>query len=56
MWQKWFLYVTFLQPKKVSNELSRRRPLLGAEAQRQQQPVISVDTKKKELIGNYKPV
>jgi len=29
---------------------------VGAEAQRQQQPVISVDTKKKELIGNYKPV
>jgi hypothetical protein len=25
-----------------------------AEAQRQQQPVISVDTKKKELIGNYR--
>ena len=25
-----------------------------AQAQRQQQPVISVDTKKKELIGNYK--
>jgi hypothetical protein len=25
-----------------------------AESQRQQQPVISVDTKKKELIGNYK--
>jgi len=25
-----------------------------AEAQRQHQPVISVDTKKKELIGNYK--
>jgi hypothetical protein len=27
-----------------------------AAAQRQQQPVISVDTKKKELIGNYKNV
>ena len=25
-----------------------------AEAQRQHQPVISVDTKKKELVGNYK--
>src|SRR5438876_5632085 len=27
---------------------------VAAAAQRQQQPVISVDTKKKELIGNYK--